>query len=156
MKCSIQILSIFVVLFLAPSCLLFKGNQQGNGIEKPMYGFVYGLFGKNCFSRAETEKIRGSDDSLNIDIERVIVPGIYGCVGLYRVTLSKKPCISTDHGMKCYFLKFDNKIELIFQNPNKVAVMTEFLKLYGTRLTPIQRKQIMRADSLECEMVGGF
>jgi ribosome modulation factor len=61
-----------------------------------------------------------------------------------------------EHGIKCYFLKLKDRVEFISQNPEKMADHHDFTKKYGNKFTTSQRTQLLWADSIECEMVGGI
>ena len=143
---------IVIILLTGVSCLSEKPHQIQTVKAQP-FNFILKRMDTTCFTRAEAEKLRGGKNYIMIAFDEMILDTVSHCVGLYRYGLSEKPAWPAAHGIKCYALKFRDKIEIAEQQPNRVAILDDFFTQYGKMFTEQQQRDIRTKFMSDCVLV---
>ena len=150
---------LLLALFLVMACVKKNITRRMTYLttDHISVDYVFTYNHKLCLTQAELEKIRDKDKSKNIEMHSVVCIEKEECVGLYEYQILNKPSISRDHGVRCYFLKFENTIELSEQDSvAKKKILEDFYLKYGSGLTFKERNTISKAFLRGCRMVGGL
>jgi hypothetical protein len=143
-----------VVLLAGVSCTLLKPHHVLTARANPI-DFVMNKIDTACFSRAELEQLRAHRDYVTIAFDELILDTLSHCVGLYRYALSEKPSWPAVHGIKCYLLKFKDKIEIADQVQDRMAVLDSFFAQYGKLFTEAQQQKIRTEYMSDCVLIQG-
>jgi hypothetical protein len=145
---------IVMTLLAGVSCLSEKPHQT-QAVKAQPFNFVLNRMDTTCFTVAEAEKLRGGKSYVTIAFDEMILDTVSHCLGLYRYGLSEKPAWPAAHGIKCYALKFRDKIEIAEQQPNRVVILDDFFAQYGKMFTEQQQKDIRAKFMSDCTLVQG-